>query len=163
MREVDDLKYVLRQKEVQSSATDLLMLMGKYGETSANMKVAIELLITIGSSIAGFERSFSKLKLIKTFKKYDKTGQTKESCFPEHQARAGLRGGATGQSPHAPRWKGALRDEIYLFQIKYSFEKICDSDSDTRIQLYIIFLCCVKYQGPPTAIDFSTSLTVCQS
>ena len=34
--------------------------------------------------------------------------------------------------------------------------------SDTRIQLYVIFLRCVKYQGPQTATDLSTSLTVYQ-
>jgi len=57
VREMDDLKCVVRQKEVSSSATDLLMLMGKYGEAFANMKVAIKLLITIGSSITGCEGS----------------------------------------------------------------------------------------------------------
>jgi len=31
-------------------------------------------------------------------------------------------GGKRGQLPRAPRCKGAPRDEIYLFQIKYSFE-----------------------------------------
>jgi len=40
--------------------------------------------------------------------------------------RAGLRGG-TGAIAPAPRCKGAPRDEIYLFQIKYSFEKFRDS------------------------------------
>ena len=35
--------------------------------------------------------------------------------------RAGLRGG--GQLPRAPR------DEIYLFQIKYSFEKFRNSEA----------------------------------
>jgi len=53
--EVDELKYALRQKEVPSSASDLLMLMEKYGEALANVKAAIELLINIGSSIAGCE------------------------------------------------------------------------------------------------------------
>jgi len=37
--------------------------------------------------------------------------------------RAGLRGGQRRQLPRAPRFKGAPRDEIYLFQIKCSFEK----------------------------------------
>ena len=37
--------------------------------------------------------------------------------------RAGLRGGATGAIAPGPRCKGAPRDEIYLFQIKYSVEK----------------------------------------
>ena len=31
--------------------------------------------------------------------------------------------------PRGPRWKGASRDEIYLFQIKYSFEKFRDSEA----------------------------------
>jgi len=67
VREMDDLKCVVRQKEVSSSATDLLMLMGKYGEAFANMKVAIKLLITIGSSITGCEGSWSELQLSKTY------------------------------------------------------------------------------------------------
>ena len=32
-------------------------------------------------------------------------------------------GGQRGQLPRAPRFKGAPRDEIYLFQMKYSFGK----------------------------------------
>jgi len=59
--------------------------------------------------------------------------------------RAGLRGEAIAPGPPL---QGAPSDEIYLFQIKYSFEKISWFRSDTRIKLYIIFLCCVKYQGP---------------
>ena len=43
--------------------------------------------------------------------------------------RGGLRGGQRGQLPRAPRWKGAPHDEIYLFQIKHSFEKIRDSEA----------------------------------
>ena len=49
--------------------------------------------------------------------------------------RAGLRGRQRGQLPLAPRWKGALRDDIYLFQTKYSFEKFSWFRRDTRIQL----------------------------
>jgi len=85
VREVDDLKYMLRQKEVPSSATAFLMLMGKCGEASANMKVAIELLIAIGSSIAGCEKSFSKLKLIKIYLR-NAMRQTNEPCSPEHRS-----------------------------------------------------------------------------
>ena len=73
-----------------------------------------------------------------------------------------IKGGRRGQLPRAPRFKGAPRDEIYLFQIKYSFEKFSWFRSDTWIQLYIVFLCSVKYQVPPTATDFSMRLTVCQ-
>jgi len=69
--------------------------------------------------------------------------------------------GATGAIVPPPPLQGGPRDEIYLFQIKYSFEKFCDSEA---IQEYNsnIFLYCVKYQGPTTATNFSTRLTVCQ-
>jgi len=43
--------------------------------------------------------------------------------------RAGLRGGQRGQLPRASRCKGASRDEMYLFQIKYSFEKFRNSEA----------------------------------
>jgi len=58
-----------------------------------------------------------------------------------------IKGGQRGQLPRAPRWKGAPRNEIYLFQIKYSFEKFRDSEAIQEYN-YIIFLCCVIYQGP---------------
>jgi len=32
-----------------------------------------------------------------------------------------IKGGQRGQLPRAPRGNGAPRDEIYLFQIKYSY------------------------------------------
>jgi len=55
--------------------------------------------------------------------------------------RAGLRGG--GQ-------RGQLLPPVMklIYQIKYSFEKFLCFRSDTRMQLCIIFLCCVEYQGP---------------
>ena len=34
-----------------------------------------------------------------------------------------IKGGATGAIAPGPRCKGAPRDEIYLFQVKYLFEK----------------------------------------
>jgi len=40
-----------------------------------------------------------------------------------------LRHWATGQLLRALRCKGAPRDEIYLFQIKYSFEKFRNSEA----------------------------------
>ena len=40
----------------------------------------------------------------------------------------------------------ALRDEIYLFQIKYSFEQFSWFRNDTRIRLYIMWRCCIKYR-----------------
>jgi len=54
-----------------------------------------------------------------------KGGQWGWRCLSHNSTigRAGLRGGQRGQLPRAPRCKGAPRDEIYLFQIKYSVEK----------------------------------------
>ena len=74
-------------------------------------------------------------------------------------------GGQRGQLPRAPRCKGAPRDEMYLFQIKYSFEKFRNSEA---IQEYnsILYSDMLRYvsrgQGPPAATDLSTNLTVCQ-
>jgi len=65
--------------------------------------------------------------------------QTK--CKNRAFTRAGLSGGAPGAIAQSHRWKAAPRDEIYLFQIKYSFERFRDSEA---IQEYNpIFLCCV--------------------
>ena len=74
--------------------------------------------------------------------------------------RAGL-GGQRGQLPQAPAGRGPPWWNLFVSNIILLW-KIPWFRSDTRIQLYIIFLCCVKYQGPPTGIDFSTSLTFCQ-
>lgn len=52
MKEMDDLKNERRQKEIPLFAKELLILIGKYGEAFVNMKVVIEILVTIGSSIA---------------------------------------------------------------------------------------------------------------
>jgi len=43
--------------------------------------------------------------------------------------RAGLRGRQRGQLPRAPHCKRAPRDEMYLFEIKYSFEKFRNSEA----------------------------------
>jgi len=63
----------------------------------------------------------------------------------ETVTRDRLRGRQRGQLPQASRCKGSPHAK----------------GPDTRMQLYIIFLCCVKYQGPPTATDFTT--TGCQT
>ena len=44
-----------------------------------------------------------------------------------HQGR--IKGGQRGQLLRAPRRKGAPRDEIYLFQTIYSFEKFRNSEA----------------------------------
>jgi len=50
------------------------------------------------------------------------------------------KGGATGAIAPGPPLKGGPRDEIYLFQINYLFEKFSWFRSDTRTQLYYILL-----------------------
>ena len=53
---------------------------------------------------------------------------TKVFIFMSMQGRI-KGGGQRWQLPRALRCKGAPRDEIYLFQIKYSFEKFRDSEA----------------------------------
>ena len=67
-------------------------------------------------------------------------GQRLHNFFNKPYARrAGLRGGGQrGQLPRALRCKGAPRDEICLFQIKYSFEKFRDSEGYKSTTLYYI-------------------------
>jgi len=43
-------------------------------------------------------------------------------CFETSVEEGPDSGGQRGQLPRAPRCKGAPRDEICLFQLKYSFE-----------------------------------------
>jgi len=60
-------------------------------------------------------------------------------------SRAGLKGGQREQLPWAPCYKGAPRDEIYLFQIKYSFEKfVIQKRSMNTTLLYSYVLLSVK-------------------
>jgi len=40
-----------------------------------------------------------------------------------------IKGGETGAIAPGPPCKGAPRDEMYLFQIKYSFEKFRNSEA----------------------------------
>jgi len=51
------------------------------------------------------------------------------ACDCRTQGRIKGRGGQREQLPRAPRCKGTPRDEIYLFQIKYLFEKFRDSEA----------------------------------
>jgi len=74
---------------------------------------------------------------------------------------SGLRGGNGSNLPRPPAGRGTPWWNLFVSN-KILVSKIPWFRSDTRIQLYILFLCCVKYQGPLTAIDFSTSLTFCQ-
>ena len=64
------------------------------------------------------------------------------------QGRAGLRGGQRGQLPRAPRWKGAPRDEIYLFQRKYSFEKFRDSEAIQEYNFILYSYVALIIKGP---------------
>ena len=66
----------------------------------------------------------------------------------QHHRQGRIKGGQRGQLPRAPRWNGAPRDEIYLFQIKYSVEKFSWFRSDTRTQLYYIPMFCQVWRAP---------------
>ena len=79
------------------------------------------------------------------------------SCHKTPATQARIKGGgATGEIAPGPSWWNLfVSNKILVWKISWF-------RSDTRIQLYIISLCYVKHQGPPTATDFSTSLTVCQ-
>jgi len=70
----------------------------------------------------------------------------RSTCWPPlvYFSQGRIKGEATGAIAPGPRCKGGPRHEIYMFQIKYSFEKFSWFTSDTGIQLDIIFLCCVK-------------------
>ena len=70
--------------------------------------------------------------------RFDDDNEWHYDAFRSTKRRAGLRGGATGAIAPGPPLQGGPRDEIYLFQIKYSFEKFSWFRSDTRIQLYYI-------------------------
>jgi len=58
-----------------------------------------------------------------------KFGPLSKKSSPPVLSQAGygqgrIKGGQQGQLPRDPRCKGAPLDEIYLFQIKYSYEKL---------------------------------------
>jgi len=56
----------------------------------------------------------------------------------EYWVQGRIKGGATGAISPGPPLQGGPRDEIYLLQINYPFEKFLWFRSDTTIQLYII-------------------------
>jgi len=62
--------------------------------------------------------------------------------------RAGLRGGQRGKLPRAPRYKGASRHKIYLFQIKYSFEKFRDSEAIQEYNSILYSYVALSLKGP---------------
>lgn len=65
-QEVQDLKFLVKNR-VPETAPELFSFIKKYGEGFANLGVALRILMTVGTSVASCERSFSKLKLIKTY------------------------------------------------------------------------------------------------
>ena len=65
-QEIQDVKFLVRNRNIET-APELLSFIMKYGEGFANLRVALRLLLTVGVSVASCERSFSKLKLIKTY------------------------------------------------------------------------------------------------
>ena len=64
-QEVQDLKLV--KNRVPEAALELLSFIKKYIKGLSNLRVAIRILLYLCVSVASCERSFSKLKLIKTY------------------------------------------------------------------------------------------------
>jgi len=62
-------------------------------------------------------------------------------------SRAGLRG-ATGAIAPGPPLQGGPRDEIYLFQIKYSFEKFRDSEAIQEYNSILYSYVALTLKGP---------------
>jgi len=65
-----------------------------------------------------------------------------------HPIRAGLRGGNGGNCPGPPAGRGPPRDEIYLFQIKYSFEKFRDSEAIQEYNFILYSYVALIIKGP---------------
>ena len=59
-----------------------------------------------------------------------------------------IKGEATGAIAPDPRWKGAPRDEIYLFQIKYPFEKFRDSEAIQEYNSILYSYVVLSIKGP---------------
>jgi len=57
-------------------------------------------------------------------------------------------GGQRGQLPPAPHCKGAPRDEMYLFQIKYSFEKFRNSEAIQEYNSILYSYVALSIKGP---------------
>ena len=65
-QEIKDLQFLVKNRNIETTP-QLFTFILKYGEGFANLRVALRLLLTVGISVATCERSFSKLKLIKTY------------------------------------------------------------------------------------------------
>ena len=68
-------------------------------------------------------------------------------CQFRAQSRAGLRGSNGGNCPGPPAARGIRWWNLFVSN-KILVWKISWIRSDTRMQLYVIFLCCIKHQGP---------------
>ena len=59
---------LLKLRDLPKKTVDLLKFIIEYGEDAfPNLRIALTMLLTIATSIASCERSFSKLKLILTY------------------------------------------------------------------------------------------------
>ena len=65
---------------------------------------------------------------------------------PNNQGR--IKGGATGAIAPGPPLQGAPRDEIYFFQIKYSFEKFSDSEAIQEYNSILYSYVALSIKGP---------------
>lgn len=66
--DVMDAKVIFRSKLLPETPLDFLKILAKFGkDVFTNLQIAIQLLLTLSTSVASCERSFSKLKLIKNY------------------------------------------------------------------------------------------------
>ena len=69
LNEICDCRMLLetRQDTAPKTPTELLSFIVSYGDVFPNLRVALQILLTIAVSIASCERSFSKLKIILSY------------------------------------------------------------------------------------------------
>ena len=67
--EISDCKALLRTRNVIKTPIELIEFIVSFGDENVlpNLRISIQILLTVSLSIASCERSFSKLKLILTY------------------------------------------------------------------------------------------------
>ena len=66
--DIMDARVIFSRKLLPETPQDFLKIIAKFGkDVFCNLQIAIQLLLTLSTSVASCERSFSKLKLIKNY------------------------------------------------------------------------------------------------
>ena len=85
---------------------------------------------------------------VRLWRNYSIAWERSQKVRNQVATRAGLRGGQRGKLPRAPQFKGAPRYEIYLFQIKYSFEKFRNSEAIQEYNSILYSYFALSIKGP---------------